>query len=148
MGRVVYRHDRGRDSRETDLSYRIIWYRIVPVRYCTYLPGVKCVCNFFLPFLFFSLFSSFSFLFSLLALLNKKSFFISFQFFPFFPVIAATTTSTTPLSGICKRHLALTNGVLGVYGGRSKERTTRKGRGRKERKGRAILVRCGLESAF
>lgn len=84
MGRVVYRHDRGRDSRETDLSYRIIWYRIVPVRYCTYLPGVKCVCNFFLPFLFFSLFSSFSFLFSLLALLNKKSFFISYPIFSIF----------------------------------------------------------------
>ena len=62
MGRVVYRHDRGRDSRETDLSYRIIWYRIVPARYCTYLPGVKCVCNFFLLFLFLSL-SSLPFLF-------------------------------------------------------------------------------------
>ena len=37
---VVYGHDRGKDSGETDLSYRIIWYRIVPVRYCTYLPRV------------------------------------------------------------------------------------------------------------
>jgi len=55
----------GRDSGETDLSYSIIWYRIVPVRYCTYLPGAKCV---YVIFYFFS----FPFLSSCLSL-NEKS---------------------------------------------------------------------------
>jgi len=62
MGRVVCRHDRGKDSGETDLSYRIIWYRIVPVRYCTYLPRVKCVYVIFYFIFSFSFLASCSFL--------------------------------------------------------------------------------------